>query len=166
MSKSKCETELEKVKTERDHWRKLAERQGEQIGDLKRSLERMEIHAGMFGIDMVRRYDAALERLQKERDTARADTVRLVDTITNWLQQEKNRFEQTLKRFQRWNETLGEAAKEQPIPHLAAVVLSSGMNLLEQLDETFSNVRNKKLPELGITLSEGNAVWSTPSLME
>lgn len=69
MTKSKCEQELEKMREERDHWRRLAQERKEENSELKRYIERQNIYAQAFkaGLSVV---DQELLRIQRERDAA------------------------------------------------------------------------------------------------
>jgi ferric-dicitrate binding protein FerR (iron transport regulator) len=83
MSKSKCERELEEMTKERDHWRKKAHEHAAENAELRRQIERMQIHAGALGAGMVGHYERAIERLQIDRDryaTAIADACAAVMT--------------------------------------------------------------------------------------
>lgn len=69
-NKSQCEIALEKMIEERDYWRKLANQSAKENEELKRQVERLVIHgtAFMTAFDVAKTYDAAIEKIQNERD--------------------------------------------------------------------------------------------------
>ena len=69
---SKRDEQIEQLEAERDHWRRIAHQRAAENADLLRQIERLTIHAGVLGIDSLKRYDQAMAQLQIERDQARA----------------------------------------------------------------------------------------------
>lgn len=80
MTKSKCEQELEKMREERDHWRRLAQERKEENSELKRYIERQNIYAKAVraGLSEV---DNEMARIQRERDAALFQ----IDVMNNFI---------------------------------------------------------------------------------
>ena len=68
MSKSKCETELEAMTEERNHWRELAQARDEENRTLRNQIERQAIISSVFLQGAPQRMSEEIAHLQNERD--------------------------------------------------------------------------------------------------
>lgn len=70
MGKSKCETDLEKMTENRDHWRAKAQERDSKITDLTQQLQRQAMFVKAFSVGTMKSLDEDIKRLQQELDAA------------------------------------------------------------------------------------------------
>lgn len=125
MSKSKQDSELDELRAERDHWRRIAQERGDENAELHRQLERQSVHAGVFGIDAPRRYDEAMQRFQQERDAARTELAALKNTISSALRYQESEYSRAVKETGGWLTRLNDLATNGTLPELVSKMFQS-----------------------------------------
>jgi hypothetical protein len=172
MSKNKCESQLEKITEERDHWRKIAIDRQSEIENLKRQLERFQIHASILGVDTIQRYryDQVIERLQVERDQARHDANRVCGAIEREAQSALDQFNRSGQLYREEFQKILQVSEEQRASHLThqlisaavsneAVVSENWEKLNTQLIEMGTNTNPYQHPEAAIARTQWIRFW-------
>lgn len=88
MGKSECEQELETVRAECDHWKRIAQERERVIQDLKNRLERSEMYADAFTSGAMSKLDERISQIQDERDLFKKELEHLEASV----QDQKNRM--------------------------------------------------------------------------
>ena len=134
MSKSKCEIDLERMNSRAQPLaRKGADEKDETIAALQRQIERQQMAAGWFNTTQIMQ---DIDRIQYERDQAKADVQRLVDTFARAYQVTVERMQKSDKDADSQVRLLNEVSETYGEPEVCGV-----LNLIYNIHEkTFISI--------------------------
>ena len=118
MMKSDCEKRLERMQTERDHWRNKAREKDATIADLRRQLERAQMWESAFAGGVRADMDKQIEQLQVERD-------RYLKAIENYCVLTETMIEKQSNTGV-IRDILERLSNMENLPHLPRMILNAG----------------------------------------